>query len=211
MTAAEGTLVTFEGTDGTGKSTLISQVATELDGDVVTVGEFSEGPIGKELRRCLTEDKYMGIDKKGLSIVSMVVADHFYQVENEILPALADGKVALKDRYLETLHACEPRILENDYGFDELGREYIDIVESLTPLVPDLTLYLTLPREEQYDRLRNRGEEVAEADKKVLNERKQVYRRRAEECTERIVAYDNDVSIERATKDIAEIIRKRVS
>lgn len=208
MTDGEGTFVTFEGTDGTGKSTLISRVESQLDADVVTVDEFSDGPLGEELRTLLTENKYLEVEKQGLTIVSMAVADHFYQMENEILPALADGKVVLKDRYLDTLQACKPRILAKDYGFDELGQEYIDTVESLTPLIPDLTLYLTLPREEQRHRLQSRGEETLEET--ILGERERVYRRRAEECADRIVRYENDVPVERATRDVAEIIREHV-
>jgi dTMP kinase len=208
MTNADGFLVTFEGTDGTGKSTLISHVESRLDADVETVGEFSQGPLGEELRRLLTEDKYLEVEKQGLTVVSMIVADHFYQVENEILPALTDGKVVLKDRYLETLQACEPRILENDYGFEELAQEYVDTVESLTPLVPDLTLYLTLPREVQRQRLQERGEDAV--DETVLDERETVYRQRAEECSDRIVTHENDASVEQATEDVTDIIRKRL-
>lgn len=207
MTDRTGTLVTFEGTDGTGKSTLISEVESRLDAETVTVGEFSDGPIGAELRQLLTQDKYLEVEKQGLTVVSMVVADHFYQVENEILPALTEGKVVLKDRYLETLQACEPRILKTDYGFDELAHEYIDTVESLTPLVPDLTLYLTLSREEQRRRLQSRGADADEIDEEVLDERERVYRQRAEEHADRIVAYENDGSVDRGAREVADIVR----
>ncbi|WP_049969290.1 dTMP kinase [Haladaptatus cibarius] len=210
MTEKRGTLVTFEGTDGTGKSTLISRLESEFGSNVATVGEFSRSPLGDELRRLLTEDQYFEVEKNALTVVSTIVADHFYQIENEIRPLLAEGKTVLKDRYLETLQACEPPIIQKQYDFGDSAQAYIDSVETLTPIVPDLTVYLTVPREQQLRRLRERGDDIESVDERLLSGREQRYRRQVAVHSERIVTYENDGTVEHSTRELAALIREHI-
>lgn len=178
--------------------------------DAETVGEISGGAVGEELRRLLTEDRYLELDTRALTVASMVVADHFYQVEDEIAPLLAEGTVVLKERYFETMHACQPPQIEEAYGRERDARRFLDGVERLTPATPDLTIYLSVPREELYRRLRERGEEVTEQTERVLETRERIYRRRVEEYGDRIVVYENDVPLERAVEDVTDVVRSRI-
>ncbi|MEM1540017.1 MAG: dTMP kinase [Candidatus Bathyarchaeia archaeon] len=92
--------ICIEGLDGCGKTTqakILVKKLRKIGYDAVYTVEPSRGKIGRFIKRyCL----YGG--KRVSSIVEALLfaADRYEHVENEIIPALKDGKIVISDRYL---------------------------------------------------------------------------------------------------------------
>jgi dTMP kinase len=96
---AGGVFVCIEGLDGCGKTTQAKLLVRRLKRhfDAVYTAEPSGGKIGKFIKKyCLHGNS------RGSSVVEALLfaADRFEHVQNEVLPALDDGKVVVSDRYV---------------------------------------------------------------------------------------------------------------
>lgn len=130
-----GSLIVFEGIDGTGKSTQVALLAEALEAlgrEVVTSLEPTNGPYGKQLRASMQEGRLS--PEEELALFHDDRRDH---VEHLILPALEAGKVVILDRYYFSTMAYQ-----GSRGFDpvELRKKN----EEFAP-VPDQVIILELP------------------------------------------------------------------
>jgi dTMP kinase len=133
-------LITFEGIEGSGKTTQIELLARHLvekGYDIVVTREPGGTPFGEALRR-VTLDRDLKIHSLPEVLVFMAVrAQH---VEEVILPALQNRKVVLCDRFTDATMAYQGYGRGVDPG----------IIENLNRLVtrgvtPNLTLLLDCP------------------------------------------------------------------
>jgi dTMP kinase len=93
--------ITLEGPEGAGKSTLIPKLAAWLESEgfgVVQTREPGATDLGREVRRLLLN----GGDIAAETELFLFLADRSHHVKTVILPALADGKVVLCDRYVDS-------------------------------------------------------------------------------------------------------------
>lgn len=98
MDKREGLFVTFDGQNGVGKSDMLYGVAsrlTQLGFNVHETKEPSSSPLGQFVRNA--EEDY-----NGRVYASLVAADHYFHLEQEVLPYLSEGKIVLSDRYVES-------------------------------------------------------------------------------------------------------------
>ena len=132
----KGTFITFEGTEGSGKSTQILLLANFLksrDMRVMLTREPGGTPIGDQVRRILLDPAHTALDPKAeLLLYAASRAQHLYEV---ILPALASGMIVLCDRFSDATLAYQ------GYG---RGLD-IEMIRALDRIVcagtrPDLTL-----------------------------------------------------------------------
>ena len=138
-----GRMITFEGTDGCGKSTqmkLLAEHLTRHGYEVVTTREPGGCPIGEKIREIL-----LSLDSKGMSAeceALLYAASRVEHVRSVILPALKLGKIVLCDRFLDSSIAYQA------YG-RELGEDFIrQINKAATDLItPDCTLMFDIARE----------------------------------------------------------------
>lgn len=149
-----GTFITFEGIEGSGKSTQISLLYDHLlrQGRQVTLTREPGGtPIGDQVRTILLHPNHGALDATAeLLLYAASRAQHLREV---ILPALDSGRVVLCDRFADATLAYQgygrglsiPTILE-------LGR----IVTA--GLRPDLTVLLDIDARAGLDRARGRNE-----------------------------------------------------
>ncbi|MFB6176217.1 MAG: dTMP kinase [Halobaculum sp.] len=171
-----GLLVVLEGVGGTGKSTLVESVATDLREagyDVASFGEFSETPYGDALRETLDVHS-RAYDQFPMTVTFGAVADHFAQTELELRPALADNEVVLTERYTPTLRVYNEATVR-DATTASLAVELFDVVAACTPLEPDLTVLLTLPRDRMETRLADRRGSVSDDLLTVATDRQATY------------------------------------
>jgi dTMP kinase len=143
-TRLPGTLVTFEGPGGVGKTTITELVVGLLKADGVAVYatvQPSRTPLG-ELARHGT-DTY-----RDMALACLCAADRHHQLTTEILPALAEGKVVLCDRYVASSLVLQ--------GLDDIP---LDVVWALNhgAYRPDLVCALSAPPADVERRLRARG------------------------------------------------------
>lgn len=146
-----GTLITFEGIDGSGKSTqlrLLANFLKQTGCDVLMTREPGGTPVGNRLRAALL-DAHEEVDP--LTELLVFAADRAQHVRRVLRPALESGKVVFSDRYADATAAYQGA----GRGFPpELISEIIALATE--GLKPDLTLLFDLPIDESTSRTRRR-------------------------------------------------------
>ncbi len=148
-----GRLITLEGVEGVGKSTLlpvIKEFLIEQGAEVVHTREPGGTELGEQLRDVLLNTDQEIVPKAELLLMFAARAQH---AEKVIAPALAEGKWVLCDRFTDASFAYQG-------GGRELGAERIGIIENwvLEGLNADLTLLLDATRETSLERTKKRRE-----------------------------------------------------
>ena len=149
-----GRFVTFEGGEGSGKSTQwrLARDALEARGcEVVATREPGGTPLGQELRRLLLDPSMSAIDPRAELL--MYCADRAQHTASVLVPALNRGAVVLCDRYADASVAYQGHARG-------LGAELVRAVD-LARLEPDLTLLLDVPVALGLRRARARNEQQA--------------------------------------------------
>lgn len=145
--------ISFEGTEGVGKTTLIRRIYEHLqaqDIEVVLTREPGGTPMAEQIRSLLlsvNHDEQMCNDTE-LLLMYAARAQHLAQV---ILPALAAGKTVLCDRFTDASFAyqCAGR---------GLSREKLQLLnQNFVSQMPALTFWLDAPIELGMSRARERG------------------------------------------------------
>src|SRR5256885_2354399 len=186
-----GRFITFEGGEGTGKSThstLLADRLKSLGTRVVLTREPGGSPGAEVIRHVLLSGvaKPLGVETEAL-LFAAARGDH---VRNTIEPALAQGVWVICDRFIDST-----RVYQGALG--HLDPRFIRALERVTvgDLKPDLTFILDVPAEVGLARAhKRRGERVAdrfEAESRAFHEAlRDAYRRLAAEEPERCVAID---------------------
>jgi dTMP kinase len=147
-----GTFITFEGIDGSGKSTqlrLVSNYLKELGCDHLTTREPGGTPVGLRLRAALL-DVQEEVDP--LTELLVFAADRAQHVRRVLRPAIAAGRVVFSDRYADATAAYQG----SGRGFEP--QLVSDIIRLATEgLVPDLTLLFDVSVEESTTRTNRRS------------------------------------------------------
>jgi dTMP kinase len=158
-----GKLITFEGIDGSGKSTQLRLFASELRMrklDVVTTLEPGGTPLGRRLRQAFLETEE---NVSPIAELLLFAADRSQHVELLIKPLLAENKIVISDRYADSTFVYQGA----GRGFDE--KIVNQVIELATGgLKPDLTFFFDLPVEESIRRKNSRnsnGEQQNRMDK----------------------------------------------
>jgi dTMP kinase len=147
-----GRFITFEGIDGSGKSTQLAALAPVLIArglPVVTTREPGGTPVGDAIRSVVLEGAFPGMSAR--TELLLYLASRVEHVERVILPAIEKGSVVLCDRFSEATLA-----------YQSYGRGIP--MEELAPLVafaargtePDLVVLLDLPAEDGLARVQER-------------------------------------------------------
>jgi dTMP kinase len=140
----KGLLITFEGMEGSGKSTQISLLAEHLRSlghRVTTLREPGGTPIGEEIRHTLKHSKNNAAMTAEAELLLMN-ASRAQLVREVIRPALAKGELVLCDRYYDSTTAYQGYGRQLDL---KTVKAAIDVAVGDTR--PDLTLLLLVPRE----------------------------------------------------------------
>jgi dTMP kinase len=154
MAERRGRFITFEGLDGTGKSTqlnLLSDFLRQHGVEVVSTREPGGTPIGGRIRSILLDSGTAGLSP--LAEMGLMFADRAQDVEQVILPALKQGKFVLCDRYTDSSEAYQ--------GFGRgLGSEAVLSLHRLLcrDLWPDLTIFLQSGMQASVNRARSRNQ-----------------------------------------------------
>jgi dTMP kinase len=149
----KGLLITFEGTEGCGKSTQAVLLVERLRAWGRTVRLFREPggtPIGEEIRHTLKHSRANDAMTAEAELLLMN-ASRAQLVREVIRPALANGEIIVCDRFYDSTTAYQ------GYGRQlnlETVQRIIDVAVGDTR--PDLTLLLEVPPEVSAERLRSR-------------------------------------------------------
>ena len=95
--------ITFEGPDGSGKSTIIKKVYEKLinDGfDIVLTREPGGTPIAEKIRDIILDNSNVALDARTEAL--LYAASRRQHLVEKIRPALKEGKIVLCDRFLDS-------------------------------------------------------------------------------------------------------------
>lgn len=159
-----GIFITFEGTEGSGKSTQITRLAdrlTKLGHEVLILREPGGTAVGEEIRTIL-KDPVKGRSMKPETELLLMNAARAQLVREVIQPALAADKIVLCDRFFDST------IVYQGHGRGLDLRDVRRLIDyAIANTLPDLTLLLRVPLEvsEQRRTARNTSDRFEEADR----------------------------------------------
>lgn len=148
--------ITFEGTEGVGKSTAIQNLANYLrqnNIDFIQTREPGGSDFAEELRKIITNPNKNMADDSELLLMFCARADH---VEKVILPALNSGKWVLCDRFTDSTWAYQG--FGRGYGEPKILQKIQLLSDNFVTRLPDVTFWLDLPVVEGMKRAKKRGE-----------------------------------------------------
>lgn len=142
----KGVFICIEGLDGCGKTTQAKMLAKKLAKSYNSfyTSEPSRGKIGTFIRkRCLYGEKRLSTVVEAL----LFAADRFEHMENEIRPALREGRLVISDRYIYSSLAYQ--------GAAGLSLEWIRTLNEHA-LKPDLAVFIDVKLETVMNRLKSK-------------------------------------------------------
>jgi dTMP kinase len=152
-----GTLISFEGSEGSGKSTQIAHLAKRLQDagrDVISLREPGGTEIGEQIRNIIVHNS-KGDEMCAETELLLFAAARAQLVREVIAPALSRGTVVLSDRFLDSSTV-----------YQGIGRNLgAGPVESINRfavgnVMPDLTVVIDVPTEVSLARLRQRASDL---------------------------------------------------
>ena len=217
-----GYFITFEGLDGSGKTTQLRRLASTLEAEghtVVTLRQPGGTALGDRIRSVLLDSK----SEAALGLIApaaemaLMFADRAQSIAEVILPALTAGSIVLCDRYTDSSEAYQG-------GGRQLGSERILAMHAAAcdNLQPDLTILLLPSLEASLKRARRRNQRHAEKhgtdENRFERESDDFYRRIYEKYEEiaarephRVALIRDDASIDEIQTRIHEIVSSRVT
>jgi dTMP kinase len=152
--------ITFEGSEGSGKSTQINMLAAYLGQqgyEVLVTREPGGTHIGEQVRQCLHDVKNK--EMTAAAEVLLYSASRSQLVREVIVPALENGVIVISDRYADSTMAYQ--------GFGrQLDLDALGIITHFATggLKPDLTILFDIDVEEGLSRRSVGGEEMNRMD-----------------------------------------------
>ena len=207
-----GRFITFEGIEGSGKTTqirLLFEHLKEGGTDVVMTREPGGTLIGEKVRGILLDPSSSGIAPR--AELFLYAAARTQHIEDVILPALNEGSIVLCDRFTDATFAYQ------GYG-REIPHNVVRVVSSLVTmdLVPDLTILLDLPAEAGLARARERNRANAasaasrfeDEDLRFHQRVRQGYLELASAERNRIKIVPADAPVDRVARMIRDIVKR---
>lgn len=202
--AARGMFITFEGGDGSGKSTQIQSVRDWFESrgrEVIVTREPGGTELGTEIRR-LVQNGPEDVDARTEAL--LYAADRAYHVATVIGPALERGAVVLGDRYIDSSLAYQGAA--RSLGVDEIASLSAWATQGL---YPSLTFLLDLPPEVGARR-RTDAPDRMERESMDFHERvRHEYLRLADAEPERIVVIDAVGTVDEVFSEIRGVLVER--
>ena len=216
-----GYFITFEGLDGSGKTTQIRRLATTLEAEghnVVTLRQPGGTALGDRIRSILLDSRSESTHGPIAPAAEMALmfADRAQAINEIILPALAAGSIVLCDRYTDSSEAYQG-------GGRQLGSQRILEMHhaACDNLQPDLTILLLPSLESSLKRARRRNQRHAEKqgtdENRFERESDDFYRRIYQTYEEiaarepnRVIPIRDDASIDAIQTRIRELVASRI-
>jgi dTMP kinase len=201
--------ITFEGVEGSGKSTqaeLLKVFLLKQGHEVALTREPGWGALGRLIRKMLLEEKDLDLDP--LAELYLFCADRTQHVRDFIKPMLKEGYIVICDRFTDSTIAYQ------GYG----RRIDLELVERVSKtaalsLKPDLTILLNLPVRVGLSRLEKRSgktkidEEPVEFHERVRNG----YISIAQKEPKRIKVVNATRDIDEVQEEIRTVVLERLS
>ncbi len=202
--------VTFEGGEGSGKSTVLKKVDALLreEGyETVLSREPGGTPISEEIRNVILDRKNTNMDPRTEAL--LYAASRRQHLVEKIWPALKEGKIVLCDRFLDSSLAYQGGA--RGLGIDEI----LKVNEYATEgTLPDLTILFDIEPEKGLARIAaNQGREVNRLDLEKISFHEGVratFQSLAKRFPDRYVVIDASQPLESVVSDAYKAIKSRL-
>jgi len=205
----KGYFISFEGIDGSGKSTQIQKLAEFLTGrdfDIVITREPGGSKGGEEIRNLLLQgnvDRWSA--ETEILLFTAARRDH---LERIILPALEEGKVVICDRFTDST-----RMYQGMRGVNL--RNLVDTLnEKVIKFDPDLTIVIDINPEISLKRAKSRKtveERFEDFGADLQMKMRKGFLELAKEFSHRIEVVNGQQSIDNLAKDICSLVKAKLS
>ena len=158
-------LVTLEGIEGSGKSTLVGRLARSLGDEAVVTKEPGGTTMGRAVRQVLLDPASKGMTP--MAELLLYFADRAQNVAEVVRPGLDAGRLVFCDRYVESSLAYQ------GYGRGLPKEGILALAELATGgLRPDLIVLIDVPVEVGLQRVARRGaHDRLESEERAFHER----------------------------------------
>lgn len=194
--------ITFEGSEGSGKTTVLNQINKLLSENYNVISTREPGGVstGEEIRNILLDGENIDIRTEAL----LFAASRREHLVEKVIPALKNNKVVLCDRYIDSSLAYQG--YARGIGIEEVKKinEF-----AINGLYPDLTIYLDIDAEVGRERILKNQRSQNRLDKETLTFHQKViegYKTLIKTNPERFKVVDATQSIESVISDTYEII-----
>lgn len=194
--------ITFEGPEGSGKTTVLQRVSDKLaqNYELVTTREPGGVPTGEEIRKVVLESGTMDMRTEAM----LFAASRREHLVEKVIPALENHKIVLCDRYIDSSFAYQG--YARGIGIEEV-KKLNDF--AINGLYPDLTIYLDITAEVGRDRILKNQRNQNRLDKEDMAFHEKViegYHQVIEATPERFSVVDATRSIDEVVDETYEII-----
>lgn len=199
----QGKLITIEGLDGAGKTTVIKNVLNRLKNhselEFVYTREPGGNQIAEQIRKVILNQENSNMD--AVTETLLYAAARRQHLIEDIKPMLEQGKIVICDRFVDSSIAYQG--VGRGVGYDKV-KQINDLITD--EIKPDLTLYFEIEPEIGLKRISDhRIDEVNRLDKEEVNFYKKVaqgYRQLIKNNPERFEIINADQSIPDAEDDV---------
>lgn len=196
-----GLFITFEGADGSGKTTQLNKIKELLEEkgfDVVVTREPGALDIGQKIRNILLHHEGVVADRCEMFLF---LADRSQHVETFIKPLLKEGKIVLCDRHIDSTIAYQ------GYGRGQDIKLLKDLnAIAVNGLSPDLTLLFDVSTETAQTRVGSEKDRMESAGIEFHKKVRNGYLSLQKENSDRIKIIDANKSIEEVFENTKNIV-----
>jgi dTMP kinase len=208
-----GIFITFEGIDGSGKTTQLRLLAERLrhaGRDVVEAVEPGGTEIGRQIRAIVLDGRNTQLTPR--AEILLYFASRAQNVEEVIRPALAAGQTVLCDRFTDST------LVYQGYGRG-LGAEVVLTLHQIAcqGLQPDLTVFVDIDLDESLARARGRNVTSLSCETRLDDESREFHKRvrdaylaLAAREAHRFIVIDGAASVEEVAERVWKEVSKRV-
>lgn len=203
--------ITFEGPEGSGKTTIankIYEILKEKKLDIILTREPGGSHIAEQIRKILLKRNNTEMDK--LTEALLFAASRRQHLVEKVLPALKENKIVLCDRFLDSSLAYQG--YARDIGIEKVMNINLFATEGM---LPDLTIYFDIDSKLGLERIdANPDREVNRLDLERFEFHKKVrngYLELLKLYPNRIKRIDASKSIEEVTNDVLNILKEYIN
>lgn len=199
--------ISFEGGEGSGKTTLMSKLEHALHSkgyEVVATRAPGGTPLGKEIRNLLLNPD-LGLEIGSRAELMLYLADRAQLIEEVIKPALKEGKVILCDRFNDSSAAYQGAA--RGLGIEEVQHLCDEVCEGLNP---NITIFLDIDPKVGFSRLTEKHDRLEKEKIQFHQQVRDAFHTISKKEPERLYLIDATQTPEKVFTEALKIIEKKL-